>query len=51
MSSLKKNNTWILSKLPTSRKGIGCMWVFRTKRNDHGQIVHHKVRLVVMGYT
>ncbi len=28
MSSLKKNNTWILSKLLTTRKAIGCKWVF-----------------------
>jgi hypothetical protein len=42
MTSLKKNNTWILSNLPTNCKGIGCMWVFWIKRNDHGQIVHHK---------
>jgi len=28
MSSLKKNNTWILSKLLTNRKAIGCKWVF-----------------------
>jgi hypothetical protein len=49
MSSLRKNNTWILSKLLANHKGIGCMWVFWTKRNDHGQIVHHKVRLVVKG--
>jgi hypothetical protein len=51
MSSLRKNNTRILSKLPTICKAIGCMWVFGTKRNDHGQIVHHKVKLVVKGYT
>jgi len=50
MSYLRKNNTWILSKLTANCKGIGCMWVFRTKRNDHGQIVHHKVRLIVKGY-
>jgi hypothetical protein len=51
MSFSKKNNTWILSKLPTNRKSIGCMWVFWIKKTDHGQIVHHKVRLVVKGYT
>ncbi len=50
MSFLRKNNTWILSKLPANCKGIGCMWVFWTKRNDHGQIVHHNVRLVIKGY-
>ncbi len=42
MSSSKKNNTWILSKLLANSKGIGYMWVFQTKRNDHGQIVHHR---------
>lgn len=51
MNSLRKNNTQILSKLPANHKSIGYKCVFRIKRNDHGQIVHHKVRLVVKGYT
>ncbi len=28
MSFLKKKNTWILSKLLTNHKTIGCKWVF-----------------------
>jgi hypothetical protein len=51
MSSLRKNNAWLLSKLLTNHKAIGCKWVFWTKRNVHGQIVHHKARFVAQGYT
>jgi hypothetical protein len=42
MSSSKKNKTWILSKPLANCKGIGCMCVFQTKRNDHDQIVQHR---------
>jgi hypothetical protein len=51
MSSLKNNNTWILSKKLTNCKAISCKWVFWTKRNAYGQIIHHKVRFIAKGYT
>jgi hypothetical protein len=28
MNALKKNNTWVLSKLPKDCKAIGYNWVF-----------------------
>jgi hypothetical protein len=30
---------------------IGCKWVFLWKRNEHGQVVRYKVRLVAQGFT
>jgi hypothetical protein len=46
---LKKNNTWVLSKLSKNCKAIRCKWLFQTKRNAQGEIVHHKARLVAKG--
>ncbi len=50
MIFLRKNNAWLLSKLLANYKTIGCKWVFWTKRNAHGQIVHHKAKFVTKGY-
>jgi len=51
MSSLYKNNTWELTKLPKKKKAIGCKWVYAKK---HGSLkddtVRYKARLVVKGY-
>lgn len=46
MNSLKENNTWVLSKLSKLRKPIGCKWVFQTKKNAQGQVVHHMAKLM-----
>jgi len=50
ISSIEKNGTWKLSKLPTGHKAIGLKWVFKLKRNADGEIVKHKARLVAKGY-
>jgi hypothetical protein len=47
MESLKKNNTWVLSKLLENHKAIRCKWVFQTKKNVQGKIVHHKASWLV----
>lgn len=47
--SLLKNNTWILCDLPANTKAISCKWVFKTKRNESGDIVKYKARLVIRG--
>lgn len=30
---------------------IGVKWVFKVKRDEHGVVSKHKVRLMVKGYT
>jgi hypothetical protein len=45
-----KENTWELTELPSSRCAIGLKWVFKVKRNKHGDVVRHKVQLVVRAY-
>ena len=48
MSSLYKNDTWDLVKLPTDRKAIGCKWVFKVKEcsSKDGSDIRFKARLV-----
>ena len=46
LSSLAKNNTWVLEPLPAERTAIGCRWLFRKK--DDGR---YKARLVAKGYS
>jgi len=40
------------SAIPTPQKVIpvGCKWVFLRKRNEHGQVVRYKARLVAQGF-
>jgi hypothetical protein len=40
------------SAVPTPPKVIpvGCKWVFLQKRNEHGQVVRYKARLVAQGF-
>jgi hypothetical protein len=50
MNSLKGNNTWVLSKSSKDHKPNGCKWVFQTKKNAQGQVVHHIAKLMAKGY-
>src|SRR5205807_9116357 len=45
LSSLRKNETWVVEELPDDRTAIGCRWLF--KKKDDGR---YKVRLVAKGY-
>lgn len=51
IESLKENQTWKLVKLPANKKVIDCKWVFKTKLNSDGEVVRHKARLVVRGFS
>lgn len=51
MESLVGFKTWCLTKLPENRKAIGCKWVFKTKRNENGEISRYKARLVAQGFS
>ncbi len=51
IASLKAASTWKLVKRPPARKMIGCRWVYRTKYNQHGNVVKRKARLTAKGYT
>lgn len=49
--SLVDNDTWELVELPPNRKAIGCKWLFKSKRDENGNVVRHKARLVAQGFT
>jgi hypothetical protein len=50
MSSIEENETWSLCDLPQGCQAIGLKWVFKVKRNEQGDVVKYKARLVVKGY-
>ena len=49
MSSLEKNNTWVLTELPTRKRALLNKWVFRIKAEPDGRR-RFKAWLVVKGY-
>ena len=44
-------DVWELVDLPKGYKPIGCKWVFKTKRDNKGNVERYKARLVSKGYT
>ncbi|KAH9804147.1 hypothetical protein KPL71_002018 [Citrus sinensis] len=52
ISSLKKNNTWILVRKPEDRKLVGCKWIFKLKDGATSEEPpRYKARLVAKGFT
>ena len=50
MDSIIDNKTWSLVDLPACHRTIGLKWVYKVKRDEHGDIVKHKARLITKGY-
>ncbi|KAK9083162.1 hypothetical protein Scep_029633 [Stephania cephalantha] len=50
LKSMDDNKVWELVELPEGAKQVGCKWVFKTKRDSHGNIERHKARLVAKCY-
>ncbi|EJD38936.1 hypothetical protein AURDEDRAFT_71766 [Auricularia subglabra TFB-10046 SS5] len=51
MAQHSRFHTFRRTKLPRERRAISCKWVFKIKRNDRGEIVKYKARLVARGFT
>ena len=51
IEALISNNTWEIVKLPKDRTQISCKWIFKKKRNQNGQVVKFKARLVARGFS
>ena len=50
MQALDDNGMWDLVPLPSSKKAIGCRWMFAIKFNLDGPVARLKARLVAKGY-
>ena len=51
MLAIDRNDTWELEIPPPNCRPIGLKWIFKLKKNPHGDIIKHKARLVVKGYS
>jgi len=49
-NSLLENGTWELCDLPEGKKALRNKWLFKTKKDNNGNIERYKARLVVKGY-
>lgn len=47
--SLLENDTWETTTLPADKHVIPCKWVYKIKRNENGETVKFKARLVIKG--
>lgn len=50
LEALSRNQTWVITPLPSGKHPIGCKWVYRVKTNSDGSISRYKARLVAKGY-
>jgi hypothetical protein len=50
IDSVERNRTRELADLPQGYRAITLKWVYKLKRNEAGEIVKHKARLVVPGF-
>ena len=46
MKCLADNGTWVLVDLPHDRKTIKCRWVYITKCDTKGNVMHLQSRLI-----
>lgn len=50
MQSIEKNKTWFLTDLPSGARKFGVKWIYKTKQDEHGEVIKYKARLVAKGY-
>jgi hypothetical protein len=50
VDALESTQTWTLTPLPSSKKPIGCKWVYKIKYHPDGSVERYKARLVAKGY-
>ena len=51
VDSLYQNKTWELVDPPANRRILSGKWVFKLKRGPNGEVIRHKCRWVVRGFT
>ncbi|XP_056695162.1 uncharacterized mitochondrial protein AtMg00820-like [Spinacia oleracea] len=47
--ALEEQGTWTLESLPTGKKALGSKWVYTEKRDEDGNLLRLKARLVCLG--
>ncbi|WVZ95284.1 LOW QUALITY PROTEIN: hypothetical protein U9M48_041069 [Paspalum notatum var. saurae] len=50
MNAIMENGTWELVEPPPSCRPISMKWVYKVKREERGEVVRHKARLVARGF-
>jgi hypothetical protein len=50
IKAIEENCTSELEELPARHRAIGLKWVYKIKRNENGDVMRHKTRLVAKGY-
>ena len=50
LKSMVQNEVWDLIELPEGRQKVGCKWVFKTKRDSHGNLERYMASLVAKGF-
>ncbi len=50
IQSLKDNNTWDIVNMPSDQHVLKECWVYKVKRDAHGQVSRYKAHWVVKGY-
>ena len=51
IETLNKMRTWTMEELLEDRKAIGSKWVFVRKRDEAGEVIQWKPRLVAQGFS
>ena len=50
MKNLENRKVWYLTPLPQNKQVLGCRWVYTLKRDEKGNVIRYKSRLVAQGY-
>ena len=48
---IEKNQTGELVDVPKDKDVISVKWIYKTKKDDHGNVQKHKARMVARGFT
>ena len=51
LKSMAQNYVLDLVESPKGCKRVGCKWLFKTKRDSHGNVERYKARMVAKGFT
>ena len=50
LGSMEIHNTWKIVPLPQGHRAMSCKWVFTIKRDENGDILRYKARIVARGF-